>query len=82
MTTTEHRVTVRQTTALVRSGGRAKEVIVALAGDSLILRLKGERKRFRLSAAVAYAIAVQAWVESRKAERKAARHNKRKAVAR
>lgn len=77
-TTTAGRRTVRRTTAMVRSGGRCKPVIVTLTEDSIELRLLGERRRFRLSAATAYALAVQSFVEAEKARKRAARAAKRK----
>ena len=78
MTSTENRRTVRRTTALVRSGGKSKNVIISLQGDQIEMRLAGERKRFRLSASVAYAIAVNAWVQSEKLRKRAVRTAKRK----
>lgn len=77
-TSSAGRRTVRESTALVRSRSRAKPVMVTVVDDMLELRLKGERKKFRLSLAVAYGIAVQAFVEAQKARRRADRAAKRK----
>lgn len=75
MTSTETNRVRRITTARVHSRGRAKEVIFECGppGDALILRLKGERKRFRLPLSIAYSMAVQAYVNGQKAQRKAER---------
>lgn len=77
MTSTQGRRTVRQTTALVRSRGRSREVVVILSGSDIAMRLKGERKTYRLPASLAYTMAVQAHVLSEKARRKAERMARR-----
>ena len=78
MTSTEGRKTVRLTSAQVRSGGRSKQVVVFLSGSDIALRLKGERKVFRMPAAMAYSLAVQMWVVSEKARKKALRAERKK----
>lgn len=77
MTTTEGRRTVRETTAHVRSRGRTRAVVIILSGSDIAMRLKGERKVYRLPASLAYTMAVQAHVLSEKARKKAERMARR-----
>ena len=76
MTTTESRRTVRETTALVRSRGRSRPVVVILTGSEIVMRLKGERKVYRMPASLAYTLAVQAHVLAEKHRRKMERKAK------
>lgn len=78
MTNTSNRRTIRETTALVRNRGKLKAVVVCLTGDRIEMRLKGERKRYSLTASMAYTLAVQSHVLAEKARRKADRAMKRK----
>lgn len=77
MTSTEGRRTVRESTALVRSRGRTRNVVIILSGSEIAMRLKGERKVYRLPASLAYGLAVQAHVQAEKARKKAERMARR-----
>lgn len=81
MTTTENRTTTRETTACARSHGKVRPIVVSLAGGTITLRLKGERKAYRLPVATAYVVAVQAHAAAEKHRRKQERDAKRKARA-